>query len=84
VVASSPAMVVSFYIFRKNYQSVNRERLIRAFLSLRASASGGQLASLFQFDELTVRDASCLTPALAVLDAADRARGRRGAGGRKG
>lgn len=83
-VASSPAMVVNFYIFRKNYRSVNRERLIRAFLSLRASPAGGQLAALFQFDELTVRDASCLAPALAVLDAADRARARRGAGGRKG
>src|ERR1035441_6075912 len=34
VVASSPAMVVSFYIFRKNYQSVNREKVIKAISSL--------------------------------------------------
>jgi ABC-type phosphate/phosphonate transport system substrate-binding protein len=77
VLVSSPSMVVSFYMFRKNYQDVNRGKLIKALSSLRASPSGGQLATLFQFDALTVRDASCLTSALNVLDAADRASGRR-------
>ena len=84
VLASSPAMVVNFYIFRKNYQSPNREKLLRAFLSLRATPAGGQLAALFQFDELSVQHAACLAPALGVLDAADRARSARSAGGRKG
>jgi ABC-type phosphate/phosphonate transport system substrate-binding protein len=82
-IAGSPAMVVNFYVFRKNYQSANREKLIRALLNLRATPVGGQLAALFQFDELTTRDASCLTPAFAVLDAAERARARLGTGGRK-
>jgi phosphonate transport system substrate-binding protein len=79
--ASSPTIVVSFYIFRRNYQSPNREILLKALLNLRATPAGGQLATLFQFDELVVRDATCLTSVLGLLDAADRARGRRGAGG---
>jgi phosphonate transport system substrate-binding protein len=84
VLATSPVMVVNFYIFRKNYQSGLREKVFRALSSLRASPAGQQLATLFQFNELTVRDASCLVSALSVLDTAERARGRRGAGGRKG
>jgi ABC-type phosphate/phosphonate transport system substrate-binding protein len=84
VVASSPLIVVSFYIFRKNYRNVNRERLIKALSGLRATPAGRQLATLFQFDDLTVRDASCLASALSLLDAADRARTRRDAGSRKG
>ncbi|MEO8592049.1 MAG: PhnD/SsuA/transferrin family substrate-binding protein [Candidatus Solibacter sp.] len=84
VVASSPAMTVSFYIFRKNYRNVNRERLIKALSSLSATPAGRQLATLFQVDDLAVRDGSCLASALALLDAADRARARRGAAGGMG
>lgn len=84
VLASSPLMVVDFYIFRRNYQSVYREKVIKAISSLHTSAAGQQLAMLFQFDELTVRDGTCLASALSVLDAAERARSRRGAGSRKG
>jgi|ERR1035438_7810162 phosphonate transport system substrate-binding protein len=83
-ISSSPPMVVSFYVFRKNYQGVNREKLIKAFSSLRSGPAGGQLATLFQMEELTVRDVSCLASALRILDAAERARSRRGAGDRKG
>src|ERR1035437_4253823 len=84
VIAGSPLMVVNFYIFRKNYQGVNREKLIKAILSLPNTVAGRQLATLFQFEDLGVRDASCLGSVLGVLDAADRYRGRRGAGGRRG
>jgi len=84
VLASSPAMVVNFYIFRKNYQGVQREKVIRALSGLGESAAGRQLATLFQFDALTVRDAGCLASVLGVLERADRAHGRRGAGNRKG
>ena len=84
VLASSPPMVVDFYIFRKNFQLAVREKLITAIMSLPNSVAGRQLATLFQFENLGVRDASCLASALSVLDAADRARGGRGAGGRKG
>lgn len=84
VLLSSPSLVVSFYIFRKNYQTVNRRKLIKAISRLRTGPAGEQLATLFQFAELTVRDASCLASALSVLDAADHARARQGAGMRKG
>jgi phosphonate transport system substrate-binding protein len=83
-IAVSPPMVVSFYIFRKNCPSANREKVIKAITNLPTTAAGKQLATLFQFEDLGIRDASCLASALGVLDAADRARGRRSAGGRKG
>jgi phosphonate transport system substrate-binding protein len=83
-IASSPAMVVTFYIFHKNYHGVNRERFAKVYSGVRSSVSGRQLATLFQFDELTVQDGSCLASALGILDAAERARNRRGAGSRTG
>jgi ABC-type phosphate/phosphonate transport system substrate-binding protein len=82
--AISPVMVVTFYVFRKNYQELPRVRFVKAISSLPASPAGRQLATLFQFEELTVRDASCLSIALSVLDRAERARSRRDAGSRKG
>jgi phosphonate transport system substrate-binding protein len=84
VIASSPVMEVTFYIFHKNYRGVSRERFAKAYADLPNSAAGRQLATLFQFEGLVVKDIACLAPALAVLEAADRVRGRRGAGGRKG
>ena len=84
VIASSPPMIVTFYIFRKNYQSVNREKAIRVISSLPTTVAGRQLATLFQFDDLAIRDVSCLASALSVLDATERVRIRAGAGGRKG
>jgi phosphonate transport system substrate-binding protein len=83
-IASSPAMVVTFYIFHKNYHGVNRERFAKVYSGVRSSVSGRQLATLFQFDDLTVQDGSCLASALSILDAAERARNRRGAGSRTG
>jgi ABC-type phosphate/phosphonate transport system substrate-binding protein len=80
VIANSAPMVVNFYVFRKNYQHENREKFIKALLDLRASAAGAQLAMLFHFNQVSVRDASCLTPSLSVLEAAERIRRRRGAG----
>jgi len=75
--ASSPAMTVSFYIFRKNFRNAEREKVIKAISGLRRSPDGQELATLFQFDELKVMDAGCLTAALNLLDRADLARARR-------
>jgi len=84
VLASSPPLVVIFYAFCKNYQSVQRGKLIGALSNLCKDPAGRQLATLFQFDELTVRDSSCLASALGILETAERAPSRRGAGNRKG
>jgi phosphonate transport system substrate-binding protein len=84
VIASSPMMVLSFYVFHKNYHSPNRVRFLKVLSELHTSAAGRQLATLFQFDQLTVRDGSCLASALSILDTAERARNRRGAGSRTG
>ena len=83
-IASSPVMVPLFYCFHKNYHSANRERFVKALTGLRASAAGRQIATLFQCDGLTTADAGCLAAGLGVLDRAERARGRRGAGSRRG
>jgi ABC-type phosphate/phosphonate transport system substrate-binding protein len=83
-IASSPAMVLCFHAFRKNFRGIRREKFSGVFFNLRTSAAGRQLATLFQFDDLTVRDGSCLASALSVLDAAERVRNRQGAGSRKG
>jgi ABC-type phosphate/phosphonate transport system substrate-binding protein len=82
-IASSPNIVVTFYIFHKNYHGVSRERFAKVYSDLGNSASGRQLATLFQFDGLTVRDVSCLASALGILETSERAR-RRSAGSRKG
>ena len=84
VIASSPPMVLTFYVYLKNFHGVAREKFTRVFSELRSSASGRQLATLFQFDAMTIRDGSCLVSALSILDAADRIRARRIAGGQKG
>jgi ABC-type phosphate/phosphonate transport system substrate-binding protein len=83
-IASSPAMVVTFYIFRKNYHGVSRESFAKVYTDLPATAAGRQIATLFQFDNLVVKEIGCLAPALAVLEKADRVRGRQGSGSRKG
>lgn len=81
VIASSPQMVVTFYTFHKNYHGVSRERFARVYANMPASAAGSQIATLFQFQGMTVKDISCLKPALGILAAADRA--GHGGGGRK-
>jgi phosphonate transport system substrate-binding protein len=82
VIASSPLLVATFYTFHKNYRGPDRERFAKVYSNMPASAAGQQLATLFQFQGLAVRDAACLSPALGILDAADRVRARPG-GGRK-
>ena len=84
VLVGSPPLVVDFYIFRKNYQNMYREKVIKAISSLHTSAAGQQLATLFQFRELAVMDGNCLATALRILDAAERARSRRDAGNGRG
>jgi phosphonate transport system substrate-binding protein len=84
LMASSVPMVVTFYAFHRNYTSPNRERFVKVLAGVRNSPAGRQLATLFQFDELTVRDASCLAPALDVLKKAARGSGGPAPWGRKG
>lgn len=79
-IAASPPMVVTAYAFRKSYHSVYRERFVKALSGLRSTVAGRQLATLFQFEDLAVRDAGCLASALSVLDRAERLRSGRGGG----
>ena len=66
-----------FYIFHKNYHGVNREKFAKVYTDLPTSAAGRQLATLFQFGNLTLRDGSCLAAALSLLEASERAARRR-------
>lgn len=76
VLASSPSVIVTFYTFHKNYHGVSRERFAKVYAGIPASAAGRQLATLFQFQGLAIRDKSCLAPAMAILDAVERNRPR--------
>jgi phosphonate transport system substrate-binding protein len=82
VVAASEPMLLTFYIFHRNYRGLSRERFAKVYADLPSSAAGRQLAVLFQFESLVVKETASLAPALAVLEAADRIRERNG--GRKG
>jgi phosphonate transport system substrate-binding protein len=82
-IAISPVLVTCFYAFRKNYRGSGREKIVNLHKTLLSGAAGRQLAMLFQFDELTVRDASCLASGLSILDRAERIRSKTAPGGRK-
>ncbi len=82
-IATSPPMVVTLYTFHKNYHGVSRERFARVYSNFLSNPAGRQLATLFQFQGLEPTDAASLAPALSILDAAERARRERDAGGRK-
>ena len=77
-VATSAPMVVTFYVYHRNYRGVSRERFAKVYSDLPNSPAGRQLSVLFQFDALVVKDTASLAPALAVLDSAERIRERNG------
>lgn len=81
--ASSPPLAVDFYAFRKHFPVEARERLTRTITDLCRSVEGRQVATLFQFDAVEVRDGKCLTSALNVLDRADKARARHAGAARR-
>jgi len=82
-IATSPALVVTFYVFRKDYHGAGRESFAKVSSSLAANASGRQLSTLLQFENVALRDISCLAPALAILEKAARAHGKAHSGIRK-
>jgi ABC-type phosphate/phosphonate transport system substrate-binding protein len=77
VVAISAPLVVKFHVFHKNFNGASRREFTRVITEFRNNASARQLATLFQFDQLTIRDAHCLDSALAELEMADRTRAKR-------
>jgi len=83
-IAVSPALLTGFYVFRKNYASAVRERFAHLYSNVSGTVAGKQLATLFQFNSLSILDATCLEPVLAVLGQADRAHARTGTAGRGG
>jgi phosphonate transport system substrate-binding protein len=82
--AASSLLVTCFYAFRKTYHGPNRERFFNLHNTLLSSAAGRQLATLFHFEELTIRDAGCLASSLGILDRVERLRTKLVPGGRKG
>jgi phosphonate transport system substrate-binding protein len=79
-IAGSADLVVGFEIFHKNYRGANRDRFAHIYSSSQnasaASVARKQLSTLFHFNDLTIRDATSLEPALALLEKDERARGR--------
>ncbi len=83
-IAASPAMVVVFYVFRNGFHGAGRNAMVKVFPDVSTSAASRQMAALFQFNNLVVRDAACLAPALAILEKAAHIRGLGRPGSRKG
>jgi ABC-type phosphate/phosphonate transport system substrate-binding protein len=83
-VETSATLVTCFYAFRRNFHSPEREKLLRLHNGLLSNAAGRQLAALFQFDELMVRDASCLAGSLSILEKIERIQTRVAPGVHKG
>ena len=83
-IATSPLLVVTFYAFHRNYQGGNRDRFARVYANMSGSVAGKQLSTLFQFNNLVVKDGTCLDSSLAVLDKAEHIGTRPGAGPREG
>lgn len=83
-IASSVPMLACFSVFHKAYNGVRRDRFAKVYGNLRNSAAGRQVGMLFHFEDLAVRDSSCLAPALAMLEAADRIRTHHSAGSKRG
>jgi hypothetical protein len=82
-IASSPAMVVTFSVFHKNFHGATRDKFAKVYSRLGTSAAARQVAMLFQFEDLALKDATCLGPALAVLDKEERGHNSAGAGGQR-
>ncbi|MDA1316207.1 MAG: PhnD/SsuA/transferrin family substrate-binding protein [Acidobacteria bacterium] len=77
--ATSPVLVVTFHVFVKGFQGPFREGIKKAISGVRDSTTGRQLMTLFQFDQLIVRDADCLKSALSILERSEHANGKPGA-----
>jgi phosphonate transport system substrate-binding protein len=76
ILAVSPELVVSLCAFRRSYRGEYLEKFVKASSTIRSSAAGKQLATLFQYQQMMVTDSTCLAPALEVIEKAERARGR--------
>jgi phosphonate transport system substrate-binding protein len=74
VMLTSPRMVSAFFAFRKDYPAHLKKPIFDRLLDLRSSLTAMQLLTLFQSPGFTARDADCLRPANAVLDAYERHR----------
>jgi phosphonate transport system substrate-binding protein len=83
-IAISPLLTTCFYAFRKGFHGATRDRFTSLHSTLLSGLAGKQLATLFQFDDLTVRDTSCVASSLSLLDRADRVHTRLTAAGHKG
>jgi phosphonate transport system substrate-binding protein len=83
VIAASVPLVVNLYIFHKKFHGMSREKFAKVYMDVPSSPAGHQVATLFQFESLAMKDVTALGPALALLELADRAQGGRDAGARK-
>lgn len=70
--ASSDELVTSLYALRKGWNSPVREQIIRALGEVGSTPAGRQVLTLFQFEGLAFRDASCLSASLGIIASAER------------
>jgi ABC-type phosphate/phosphonate transport system substrate-binding protein len=76
VVASSPKLIPSLLVFRKNCSPEARRELKKAIDALPKSAAGQQALALFEVSGLVGADVSVLKPTLDLISSQERAHGR--------
>ncbi|MFN7938171.1 MAG: PhnD/SsuA/transferrin family substrate-binding protein [Bryobacteraceae bacterium] len=79
VLTVSPEIVPLMYAFRKGWKGGVKEKALRAFSAVASTSAGRQLLTLFQCEDLAVKDGSCLDPSIEILAHAERLRKRKGA-----
>ncbi|MGA2987392.1 MAG: PhnD/SsuA/transferrin family substrate-binding protein [Terriglobia bacterium] len=74
VLLTSPKMVTAFFACRKDYAPRLKKSIMDGVIDLKSSPTAKQVLVLFQTPAITYRDADCLRPANALLDAYERHR----------
>jgi phosphonate transport system substrate-binding protein len=72
VLLTSPKMITAFFACRKDYPARFKTPILDGLLDLRSSTTAKQVLVLFQSPGFTSREADCLRPANAQLDAYER------------
>jgi len=67
ILAVSPAMVPSCFVFRKDFVSPNRPQLLAEMSRMNETPAGQQILTLTQTDQIQEQPVSCLDSALALL-----------------
>jgi hypothetical protein len=76
VLASSPDLVTSGFIFRRGYNEPVRELIITELTQMMSTVAGAQVMKLFKSEGYSAKPISCLDSAFELLAAHERLLGK--------